>query len=714
MKKMIFASFLIVASLIAIADEPVVDSDLELMSLYGGEEFISIATGVTQPIAKAPAVASVVTAEEIEKIGARDIDDVLETIPGLHVAKDSTGYNPIYTFRGIYAGLNPQVLMLINGIPITNLFQGDRNLVWGGMPVQSISRIEVIRGPGSALYGADAFAGVINIVTHEASGEEHFEAGARYGTFNTKDFWVSKGGSIGELKFYGILEGQKTDGFNEKIKADAQSLWDMFGGTNASLAPGSVNTQRENYDARLELVYKNLTLRGGLQSRNNAGDGVGAAQALAENNRFSSQRFNTDLTYDNKAIIKDLSLKVQASYLHTTQEVEGDLVLYPAGSTGPFFDPETLLPIYPGGFPDGVIGSPEVYERHSRLNISSFYTGIDKHEIGFGAGYYYGDVYKVKESKNYEFPPSTEPPIIIPGGPVVDVSDTPKVFLEEDERINKYLFLQDIWRFANDWELTAGVRYDHYSDFGDTVNPRFALVWSTTRKLTTKLIYGEAFRAPSFAQTRNINNPLLLGNPTLDPEELKSYEIAFDYRPNYDLILNVNAFYYEWDDIIQFVSDPGGSTSTAQNAGEQTGHGIEFEARWNATERLKLIGNFAWQKSKDRNLDTDAANSPEKQLYAQMDWQFSEHWNLNLQANWVMDRNRAGGDLRSDIDNYALIDVTLRRKSLWSGIDVALIVKNLFDENAREPSPNSDFGAFIPDDLPLAGQTIMAEIRYNY
>ena len=55
--------------------------------------------------------------------------------------------------------------MLINGIPITNLFQGDRNLVWGGMPVEAISRIEVIRGPGSALYGADAFAGVINIVT---------------------------------------------------------------------------------------------------------------------------------------------------------------------------------------------------------------------------------------------------------------------------------------------------------------------------------------------------------------------------------------------------------------------------------------------------------------------------------------------------------------------------------------------------------------------
>ena len=75
-------------------------------------------------------------------------------------------------------------------------------------------------------------------------------------------------------------------------------------------------------------------------------------------------------------------------------------MLYPAGSTGPFFD-SFGVPLYPGGFPDGVIGSPEVYERHSRLNVSSFYTGIEKHEIGFGTGYYYGDLYKVKESKNF-------------------------------------------------------------------------------------------------------------------------------------------------------------------------------------------------------------------------------------------------------------------------------------------------------------------------
>ena len=136
-----------------------------LFGLYGDEEFISIATGSRQPIAKAPAVATVRTAQDIQNMGATDLDEVLETIPGLHVSRDPFGYQPAYIFRGIYSKFNPQVLVLINGVPLTNLFHGDRGLIWGGMPVNAIARVEVIRGPGSALYGADAFAGVINIVT---------------------------------------------------------------------------------------------------------------------------------------------------------------------------------------------------------------------------------------------------------------------------------------------------------------------------------------------------------------------------------------------------------------------------------------------------------------------------------------------------------------------------------------------------------------------
>ncbi|PCJ92989.1 MAG: TonB-dependent receptor [Porticoccaceae bacterium] len=682
------------------------DAEEDFMALYGGEEFISIVTGVEQPLHKAPAVVSVLTKKDIERIGATDIDEILETIPGLHVARDAKGYNPMYVFRGISATDNPQVLMLINGIPITNLFQGDRNLIWGGMPVQAIKKIEVIRGPGSALYGADAFAGVINIITREADGEESFEAGVRYGTHNTKDYWLTGGGSVGELKYFGALESHKTDGFDEKITSDLQSVLDLGFGTSASLAPGSVNLERKNLDARLELAYKSLKLRAGAQIRDDLGDGAGTL-TLAEDNNFASDRFNVDLTYENKEFTENLAIKLQTSYLQTSQEVNGNLVLFPMGA---------IVPGLGGPFPDGVIGNPEVKERHTRFNFSSFYTGLDRHEIGFGSGYYHGDLYEVKETKNFGLDPDTGLPIS-PGDPIVDVTDTPFVFLTEGKRENSYVFLQDVWRFANDWELTAGVRYDHYSDFGDTVNPRLALVWSTTRNLTTKLIYGEAFRAPSFAQQRAINNPSVQGNSDLDPEEMKSYELAFDYRPSHKLVFNLNMFYYKWKDIIQFVP-VGIGAAEAQNNGEQTGHGVEFEVTWQALRDLELSSNFSWQKSEDKNLDADAAYSPEKQLYMAANWQPAELWNIHIQANWVMDRNRAAGvdDFRSDVDDYALVDLTIRRKSLWDHVDVALIVRNLFDEDAREPSLAGGMGSPVPieDDLPLAGQQVLGEIRYHF
>ena len=137
----------------------------EFEKLYGGVDLISLATGSHQEVSRAPAVATVITNAAIEVMGAVDLDEVLETVPGLHVSYSAVSLNPIYTIRGIHSEFNPQILMLINGIPITHLFLGNRGQAWGGMPVNNIARIEIIRGPGSALYGADAFSGTINIVT---------------------------------------------------------------------------------------------------------------------------------------------------------------------------------------------------------------------------------------------------------------------------------------------------------------------------------------------------------------------------------------------------------------------------------------------------------------------------------------------------------------------------------------------------------------------
>jgi outer membrane receptor protein involved in Fe transport len=684
----------------AIAQDAQREDEKALLQIYGDEEMLSIATGNKQPIAKAPAVATVITAEDIKAMGATDIDEVLESVPGLHVARNPAGYNPVYTIRGIYSGQNPQVLVLINGIPITNLFLGNRNDIWGGMPVQSVARIEVIRGPGSAIYGADAFAGVINIVTKTKEDINGTEIGGRAGSFDTYDGWALHGDTWGGFEVAAMIEYHNTNGQRQIIGSDAQTFYDGVYGTRASLAPGPVNLQRDNLDAHLDVSRGNWRLRGGLQHRSDFGTGAGVAQALDPHGRFASDRWNADLTYHNPELTENWDVTAQLSYFDTSVTVQRNVLLYPPNAFG-------------GTFPEGVIGNPEVFERHARANISGFYSGFDQHLLRIGMGFNYNSIYDVQEIKNYALQPGRPP---VPLQALTNVSDTSAIFLTPGNREDYFAFLQDEWNFAKDWELTAGVRYDHYSDFGNTVNPRFALVWETRHNLTTKLLYGRAFRAPSWAETRNINNPVSLGNPSLRPETINTIELAFDYRPVDKLRLGLNLFNYWWSDIIRFVPDPGATTITARNTGQQTGRGLELEADWHLTPALSLMGNYSFQHSIDESTNHDSGYAPRHKVYARVDWEFLPDWHLNPQIDWVIDRQRPAGDNRSDIGDYAWADLTLRRKHLLDHWEVAFSVRNLFNSDAREPSPAGTPGnpALIPNDLPLPGRYFYGEVRFNF
>lgn len=666
-----------------------------LARAYGGEDFVSIATGRRQPIVLAPAVASVITAADIDAIGATDLDEVLETVPGLHVARSVIALNPVYVVRGIFSSFNPQVLVLINGIPITNLFQGDRNQVWGGMPVNDIARIEIIRGPGSAIYGADAFAGVINIITKTADDIAGTEVGARAGSFDTKDAWLLHGGRWSGTDVALSLEFHETEGDNEIIESDAQRVFDALFGTKASLAPGPLNAQQSGLDARLDLARGNWRLRLGYQGRRRVETGAGVAQALDPQGHGESDRINADLTYHLPTFSDKWDVTTQFSYLDTTAVTR--LRLFPPGASFP-----------EGVFPQGVIGNPDVFERHARADLSAFYSGFLKHRLRFGAGFNHGSLYKVRETRNYTLDPKGLP---APLGSIIDVSETAP-FLRPHDRENYYAFIQDEWALARDWSLTSGVRYDHYSDFGSTVNPRLALVWQTRYNLATKILYGRAFRAPSFAEEFNINNPVALGNPNLKPETINTIELAFDYQPISDLRMGLNIFRYEIDNLIRFVPDPTPATSfTARNIGKQRGYGLEWEASWRLSDSLRLYGNYAFQHSTDETTDSDAGNAPHHQIYARAEWRFRPEWLLTPEVIWIADRKRVAGDPRPDIPDYEIVDVALRRKNILGHWEAALIVHNLFDADAREPSPAP---GLIPNDLPLPGRSVFAELRYRF
>jgi len=675
----------------------------ELLMLYGGEEMVSIATGRSQPVNTAPAIATVITGKDIESMGARDLDEVLETVPGLHVIPDSAGYRSKYVIRGIYSEFNPQVLMMVNGIPITNMLFGDRGQAWGGMPIQNIARIEVIRGPGSAVYGADAVAGTINIITKTANDIDGIEAGVTYGSYNSKQGWFLSGSHISNWDVALAVQLQTTDGQDSIIDADAQTGFDNLLGTTASLAPGSVNLGRDLIDARIDISNGPWTIRAGYAGAKNGETGAGAAQALDPTGRAEGDRINADVTY--KATpTPEWDLTTRLSYLQMNTDTY--LGLYPPGAD--FIPP-------PGGigeFPNGVIGHPIVKERQGRFDFSAFYLGFKEHELRLGAGVHYGNMYEVQESRNYNLitvPPGITVPFPRPGG-LQEVPENEQ-FIKPEDRTDIYTFVQDEWDFAPDWTLTAGLRYDYFTDFGGTLNPRLALVWQSGFNWTTKFLYGGAFRPPSFAELYNQNNPIALGNTDLNPETINTVEIGTTYHDSDRFRVGANVFYYLWKDIIRFTPDLTTPSSTAQNVADQQGYGLELELLWKAVRSLELVGNYAYQHSEDKETGETSGMAPEHQLYARLDWTMFPGWSLHPQANYVADRARQSGDTRPPVDNYTWVDLTLRYRPNIKGLNVAFSVRNLTDTDAREPSPAP---GLIPNDLPLAGRSYFGELSYRW
>lgn len=654
----------------------------------------SLASGSDLPVDRAPGMATVITADDISAMGATDLDQVLETVPGLHVGRSDQGLFPKYEIRGITSTFNPQTLVLINGVPATSLFTGNRGNVWGGMPVKAIARIEVIRGPGSALYGADAFAGIINIITKGPDDIHGLSVGARGGSFDTRGGWMEYGGSLADFKVAFSVEAERTEGWKGVVEQDFQSSLDDLFGTRASLAPGPMNTMKDMLETRLEVLHGASRLRAGYQGRSGLGTGPGIGDALDPGGRLSGERYNLD--YSHTLTRDDWNFENRISYYRGIQNVSRDLKIFPPGAFG-------------GAFPEGFIGNPEFEEENARLDSSALYTGLDRHQLRLGAGFFWGDMYEVRESKNFYATILGGTPVFLPRpGGLEDVSDTDEAYLLERQRTSYYGFVQDEWKFDDRWQLTTGVRYDHYSDFGGTTNPRMALVWATTDQLTTKFLYGRAFRAPAFTELSNIANPVALGNPDLEPEKIDSCELGMSHRVSLDLLYSANIYYYRIHDLIDFVSG-GGGVKQAQNVGRRRGRGLEFETDYTPLPSLRLLANLSVQVSEDAITGHDVGDSPGHEIYGRVEWRFRRDWRLDSQLTRVGERKRAATDPRAPLKGYTTLDFSLRRQDILEGLDAALVMRNVADADVREASPVQ-----IPQDFPMAGRSVLAELAYRF
>jgi iron complex outermembrane receptor protein len=687
----------------------------DFTKMYDSDALISIATGTQKPIHLAPAVASVITAKDIQNMGATTLDEALERIPGVHVSVSPLkDLNSLYSIRGLGSGFNTQVLLTINGIPVRDNYSGSR-LNTFRLPVANISRIEVIRGPGSAVHGADAFAGVINVITRSADEINGLRVGARAGSFNSKEGWLQYGGRVDDWQIAFSTEWAKSDGDpNRKVGSDLATLL----GAPSYAAAYPLQTRYNTLNSRIGLSNDRWDISLSSWLQRDGGLGPGAAQAIdpVGKNNVDSYQFDAAYRFPDKLKGWEMSSRFTHQYVNDKNIFQ----LLPPGTVVPIGDdgnigtaPNAACPVVPGlgqaclvSFPDGVWGNPGGIYNNDSLELNALYAEKSGHLIRANIG---ATAQRMTSYETKNFGPGTPAalvvgPVVIPGA-LTDVTGTPSIFMSDQKRTAWYLALQDEWQFARDWTLTGGVRNDHYSDFGNTINPRMALVWATRYNLTSKLLYGSAFRAPSFSELYAKNNPVNLGNPQLKPEKIQTVELAFDYRPTFTWQHLFNTYAYKAKDLLGYT--PSAAGLMTQNLNGQDGYGFEFESKWKPSDTLQLGAAFSWQHSKTQQTNTTVPDAPGRLLSASLLWKPQYDWSVYGSANRVMGRVRAAGDSRASIADYTFVNLSVRKR-LSESVEFATSVRNLFNANGREPSNGT-----IAADYPLAGRSIFAELSYH-
>jgi len=702
--KLIYTLFSSVMSFSAVAEE--MDDFFAMSPLELANVSVTIATGTAKPVYQSAAVTSVITAEQINSMGATELHQVLETVPGLHVRIQAVSNDPVYSMRGIANDVNAQVLMLLNGTRFSVPYKGS-TMTGMALPIEAIQQIEVIRGPGSALYGADAFAGVINIITKKAKDIAGTEIGIRGGSWDTQSIW-----GMHSNKWLGwdiattLQYAHNNNDGDRMIPSDAQTAADGFFSTNASLAPGEMQTQSERWNAHLNLQRKHWDIGFWAFNKLDAGTGAGAGGALDDEGYADGENYLTDLRFSSEDLIEDWEFLAHASYLFTN--VETELHNFPDNSAF-LIDGNGNISITSGSpvfFPDGLITQVGLENQVASFEISSIYKGLEKHLLRFTTGFRYEQLH-TQEKRNFGkgVIDGSIPSI---NGDLTDVTGTDLVFLENSHRSIWSVALQDEWQLDQDWLLTAGVRFDHYSDFGSTVNPRVALVWNVSEQLSTKLLYGQAFRSPSFLEQKQQNSQLFVGNADLEPETIETVELAFDYRPINNLRLVSNFYFYVIEDLI--ASKQGnGSIGAVDNTEGQTGYGTELEWDWKFHPQWSFKGNYAWQYARNEETKRRVANVPEHQIYLAASWKFLPQWQVQTQFNWVGHRLNLVGSSNNRLKDYETVDVTLNSKRFFDTIDFSASVRNVFDSQGKEAAVNS-----YKDNLPIASRSFYLQTTIHF
>ena len=384
---------------------------------------VSAASGFEQKISQAPSNVTVITHQEWQALGARNLSDVLATVAGFHVSEtpfDSKFQR--FHIRGLSGKYSERIKLLIDGEPFEYLQDG--GLINGfRLPLTSFERIEVIKGPGSAIYGADAFAGIINLVSFKHR-QIPTLLGGRVGSFNSYDLYGRGDFDLGASHFQWAFDYSQSDGDDGRIiTSDLQSIFDGVFGTSASHAPGTIDEHYQLFTLLAKWQWQKFNIDYFTWRNFDFGTGVGVAQALEPFGRRAANFEQFKFQYDFSDLING---KLTVTYSHKTQKISNYIVVFPPGSVLPLGSDGNVNFVEPLGitlFEDGFIGTPGQTGYTNTIRLTHLLNLNEQHLLRWELGYE-EQHFEVTEQKNFG-PGILNGTETVVNGQLTDVSGSP-------------------------------------------------------------------------------------------------------------------------------------------------------------------------------------------------------------------------------------------------------------------------------------------------
>ncbi len=645
-----------------------------------------IATKKSLNIEYMPSVISIVDAQTYMKAGIQNVGKALGMLPGIQIQLSPVGY-PMTTVRGFKnpnAYLSDKIKILIDGVAINNEVTGTSNL-YMDFPMQLVEKIEVLRGPNSTLYGGGAFYGTVNIVTKLGRSKQENQVYLGTGSYG----YMTAGANV-----YNISDDWKifADGYHQK-NSKSLPVEGSPVGTDEAMKDLSLGFRAVNGGFEFLTRFKQ-NVSGNFYSFEGELDPIPTQPKEHKNSYFFSQ-----LSY--KTDINDYKLETKTNFSHRELNEGANIVDVP-------WIASTFADVGVPNMNEGFFFQEKQQEQNLEAEAILTLPKIESNDILVGVGArhvkvtgddYYNSVENaiaqnmstILSSPNYDsfrYREENEPAFW---------ANPTTAFLKGGlTRTITYGYLQDLISLNQNVDLILGLRADDYSDFGTKVSKRAAVVYRATDEIIYKILYGSAFRAPTFTEAyANGHINYRAGDANMLPEETDTYEAVAIYSPNFNNKFSLNIFYSDLKNVIDLEENeytiPG-----YQNFDRRASKGVEFEYNFHRDIVHNLYLNATYT-------DTDYIIPPEpdsisvtqsmpdiSKIMLKAMYIYSPINKLSLGTIWHYDSATTQTQLQwVDIDSTVkavhIFDETLTYR--FSNTSEARVgIKNIFNADVRQPS----------------------------